>query len=60
MLNLLILKVIFLVKESLIFWKKMYVCKNKRYAVLHKREKRSCLKNINGARLPEFCKIKTK
>ena len=43
----------------------MYVCKNKRYAAFYKREnkfcyKKSCLKNIKGARLPKFCKIKIK
>ena len=42
MLNCLILKEIDLIKESLIkkVWKKMYVCKNKRYAAFHKRENR--------------------
>ena len=40
MLNCFILKIVILIKESLIFWKKMYVCKKKRYAAFHKRENR--------------------
>ena len=35
MVNCLIPKIIVLIKKSLIFWKKMYVCKNKRYAAIH-------------------------
>ena len=42
----------------------MHVCKSQRYATFHKRkidfDKKSFFKNIKGARLPTFCKVKAK